>query len=172
MRKGEGALNEHMITWNGKTQNAKAWAAEIGGIRPQKLLNRVLRVESGEVDYDLDRAMNPKPLQRGWTPITRKRHPIRVEMAAAINVPYWADDWVWYVTHVHPDGLTLDQVGEFYGLTRERIRQIENGAMRKVRKAAELKGKSVDLRELLSEMDHVRSSNQNALGSGGDTVAA
>ena len=172
MRMGTGALNEHMITWNGKTQNAKAWSAELGGIAPQKLLTRVMRVERGEVSYDLDRAMDPRPLQRGWNPIQRKRFPLRKEMSDAWNLPLWADDWVWYVTHVHPDGLTLDQVGEFYGLTRERIRQLEEGALRKLRKAAELKGKTLDMRELLSEMDQVRSSNQNALGSGGDTVAA
>jgi len=34
----------------------------------------------------------------------------------------------------HPDGMTHTEVGDILGLCRERIRQIENSAMRKVKR--------------------------------------
>ncbi len=32
----------------------------------------------------------------------------------------------------HPDGMTLEHIGEAMGITRERVRQIEGGALRKL----------------------------------------
>jgi hypothetical protein len=46
---------------------------------------------------------------------------------------YERDDRCWYVTAVHPDGLTLEEVGHLLCVTRERIRQIERKALRKLR---------------------------------------
>ena len=34
--------------------------------------------------------------------------------------------------HRFPEGMTLDQIGELYGLTRERIRQVEESALGKL----------------------------------------
>ena len=42
------------------------------------------------------------------------------------------DDRAWYVVACHPHGLTLEQIGELFGLTRERIRQIEAIALAKL----------------------------------------
>jgi Sigma-70, region 4 len=160
---GTGALNHHMITWNGKTQSAKQWAAEIGGIAPQKLLTRVQRVEKGEAVYDLDRAMDPTPLERGWSAGANRREPVRAEMLQAFDVPYWADDWAWYVVEHHRgDGLTLDEIGQFYGLTRESIRKYEASALRKFRQFCELRGIAADLRGLLRALDEMRVVNTNA----------
>lgn len=49
------------------------------------------------------------------------------------------------------DRLTLDQIGEQFGVTRERVRQIEAGAMKKLRKllAERLQAEDIDLREIL-----------------------
>jgi len=48
----------------------------------------------------------------------------------------WADDALAQaVVAEHPDGMTLEEVGDLMGLTRERIRQIELTALRKLRKA-------------------------------------
>lgn len=40
----------------------------------------------------------------------------------------------------HPDGMTLEAVAAFYGVTRERIRQIETNALRKLHSGARRSG--------------------------------
>lgn len=40
----------------------------------------------------------------------------------------------------HPDGMTLEEVGEVLGVTRERVRQIESAALRKLRSGLGLGG--------------------------------
>lgn len=48
----------------------------------------------------------------------------------------WAeDDRCWYVVECHPDGLSLDQVGELMDMSREAVRQIEASARAKLRDA-------------------------------------
>ena len=42
------------------------------------------------------------------------------------------DDFKRFVRE-HPDGAKLEEIGDFFGLTRERIRQIEHVAMCKLR---------------------------------------
>ena len=48
------------------------------------------------------------------------------------------------------DGMTLEQIGDQFGLTRERIRQIELKALRKLRKAFERELTDEEIRDLLS----------------------
>jgi hypothetical protein len=60
---------------------------------------------------------------------------------------YDEDDKCWYVTAVHPDGLTLEQVGALQDVTRERIRQIEAKAVRAFKRNARAMG--LDPGELL-----------------------
>jgi predicted transcriptional regulator len=45
----------------------------------------------------------------------------------------WADECVAESVRLHPDGMTLHEVGVLVGLSRERIRQIEESALRKIR---------------------------------------
>lgn len=55
------------------------------------------------------------------------------------ELPYEEDDRAWYVCQVHKgSGLNLEQVGELVGLTRERVRQVQLQAMRKLRRRLEL----------------------------------
>lgn len=48
--------------------------------------------------------------------------------------PYAEDDRAWFVTMCHPDGITLEHCGELIGVTRERVRQIEDRALAKIAK--------------------------------------
>jgi len=44
--------------------------------------------------------------------------------------------------------LTLEAIGEKYGITRERVRQIENSALANIRKSSEFKGEQAAFKEL------------------------
>ena len=164
MANHKGALSNHMISWNGKTQSAREWSAEIGhGLSPQAIINRVRRVERGQAGYDIDRAMNPKPLPRGLNgPPMTKAEPVRAEMRDAQHTPYCDDDWAWYVVHSHPEGLTLEQIGDLYGLSRERVRQIEEDAVRKINRQPKRKAEILDM---LREVDSLRPSRLGSLSS-------
>lgn len=59
--------------------------------------------------------------------------------------PWTEDKGCRYIVACHPDGLTLDQVGQLFGVTGERIRQIEEKALRKLR--GEAKRLDLDLRD-------------------------
>jgi hypothetical protein len=67
-------------------------------------------------------------------------------------------DWAWYVVQCHPDGITLDEIGQFYGVTRERIRQYEVSAMRKIEKTA---ANGADIIAMLRELDAERKVDTN-----------
>lgn len=43
-----------------------------------------------------------------------------------------------------PEGATLEMIADFYGITRERVRQIEAGALRQARKACQEQGLTLD----------------------------
>ncbi len=156
---GTGEINLTMITWQGRTQSVKQWAAEMN-INVQALLERYRKLERGTAGYTLERVMDPHPMQRGWLPGgMRKRVAVRAEMLAAFDVPYWADDWAWYVVaHHQGDGITLDEIGQLYGVTRERIRQYEVSAMRKIEKTA---ANGAEIVALLRELDSERKVDTN-----------
>lgn len=56
----------------------------------------------------------------------------------AHGVPYELDEAVKRFVAEHPGGATLDEVGVAFGVSRERIRQIENAALAKLRRRLEL----------------------------------
>jgi len=58
------------------------------------------------------------------------------------------------MVEAHPAGYTLDQVGEILGLTRERIRQIQESSLRKARIA--LRG-SEEGRQVIKTIEHLLS---------------
>lgn len=45
--------------------------------------------------------------------------------------PEWSE--VWALIEDHPGGMSCAEIGEVFGVSRERIRQIEEGAIRKLR---------------------------------------
>ncbi len=64
--------------------------------------------------------------------------------------PYEGDARCQYVVQCHPDGLTLEEIGDLLGLTRERIRQIEHRALLNFRRRALLAGiREEDVLEML-----------------------
>jgi DnaJ-domain-containing protein 1 len=53
----------------------------------------------------------------------------------------WEDDvHAQYAVECHPRGMTLDEIGELMGLTRQRVEQIEKEALRKVQRALARRG--------------------------------
>lgn len=165
----QAAFHVETLAHEGREQTVAQRAGEIG-IKPSTLMKRLEQVRRGLLT--IERAMNPERVRITRTTIRARKLPIRQEMVDAIPLPFWADDWTWYITKVHPDGLTLEQISELHGLTRERVRQVEEAAMRKVKKLERLRGTAVDIVGLLREMDALRAGGINSLGSGGDEVAA
>jgi RNA polymerase sigma factor (sigma-70 family) len=81
-------------------------------------INEALDVEDRELNPEDQMAIlrNREILQRAMERLTdREKHIISVRTSAE-------------------DPLTLDELGKIYGVTRERIRQIENNALKKMRK--------------------------------------
>lgn len=60
-----------------------------------------------------------------------------------------SDKHVRYVTKAR-DGMTLDEIAQHFGLTRERIRQIEASALRKVRRKLQIRG--LTFKDLLNSL--------------------
>ena len=67
------------------------------------------------------------------------------EVLIDAKTPYEEDDACWYVVHCHPEGLTMDRVGELMGVSRQRVEQIESAALKKL---AKIDARWFELREL------------------------
>jgi len=63
----------------------------------------------------------------------------------------WAQTWV----ARHPGGATLEEVGDALGIVRERVRQVEEVAMLKLRRAARQQG--LPMRMMLEALSELRS---------------
>jgi len=103
------------------------------------------------------------------------RWPVNLEMVYAVeHLPMNAlravddedgeireDYFTWYVTHVHPDGLTLDQISELLGVGKERVRQIEEAALRKF--AINAREMGLDVREMVHALGAERDERDEVL---------
>lgn len=63
------------------------------------------------------------------------------------------DDWAQDVVDNQPQGLSIDEVAALMGLSRERVRQIETVALRRLKRRAEVADMMDTVRSLASERD-------------------
>lgn len=78
----------------------------------------------------------------------RGNRPPRAPLIDDRNDVRYEDDRVARVfVDMYPDGGTLEMVGAMFDLTRERIRQIEAKAIRKLKKVCDEEG--IDIRDIL-----------------------
>lgn len=93
-------------------------------------------------------------LDRGLPIDTEEVERVSVDRAADFDIDgKMADECVDEVVERHPDGLTLEQVAILVGKTRERIRQIQNQAIAKLRAASKKRKLSADMQLLLDAVE-------------------
>lgn len=81
--------------------------------------------------------------EQGWSDYDALTLPMGARLdhgAIDPRVP-WLEDYTAraFVVH-HPEGATLEEVGQMLGVTRERVRQIEVAAFKRLRRACEREG--------------------------------
>lgn len=132
---GQHRLVTHdlVIEANGESRTHKAWAAHIG-LTPNGLRARICAGMTPEEAVT-------RPRRR-----RAKNRPSGASLVEDLDLPWEVSDQSWYIVARHPAGLTLEQVGEVFGLTRERIRQIEEKALKKLLRSPT---RAAVLRELL-----------------------
>ncbi len=91
-----------------------------------------LRNELGGV-HNIDTSLNCE-LHRSM------RTPLAVGLDAVTR--YEDDEQAQAFVAAHPDGATLEEIGELWGITRERVRQIERAALHQLRARLKLAGVS------------------------------
>lgn len=108
-----------VITSDGKTKHLREWAEEYG------------------VDYAVVLSRWHKG-ERNFAKLIAPRHiPNRnPEEIMDPEIPWEQDSFARWVVEKNPDGLSLEYVGLLLGVTRERVRQIELSACRKIALAA------------------------------------
>lgn len=104
------------LTWQGREQTLDEWSAETG-IPAQTLYTRY---RDGKT---MDEVFSSTPLPKAG----------RGEAWTDIDKPWREDKYAQKLVEEHPYGMTLDEIGRELGVSRERVRQIENEALRKLR---------------------------------------
>lgn len=146
-----------MLTHRGITDTVTGWARRLGMRRDSlsKRLHKGWTVEealetpcTGRGDRDARLALARAERNAAWAPaddyVQRRRTGVRYEDCAASQM----------FVNAHPHGATLDEIGAFFGVSRERIRQVEQQAM------AKLAAARPELADLLSNDDSPRLAGQ------------
>jgi hypothetical protein len=151
---------ERLLTAFGKTQSLSEWERETG-------LHRVLSAR----------------INAGWSPeeavSCRGIAETRELWEGANTLPFGADPIAQMVVNEFAP-LTLETIGMCFGVSRERVRQIEDRALTKLRQALTDEGADVDIREMLKAWGAERGRSKlgyderrtSARGSAQDTESA
>jgi RNA polymerase primary sigma factor len=104
------------------------WIMQVSWV-PLSLESPVGDDEESELGYFIEDTVNPSPLQNVYQAMLKERleevlNSLHPREARILRLRFGLDDGKTY---------TLEEVGEKFGLTRERIRQIENHALRQLR---------------------------------------
>ena len=127
MRKGPAPKRYY---GRGRCLSLKEWRDEIG--TSYDTMHSYL-IRYGD-DFGITRLMEHREAQRATRDAVPDGHP----NSKSWEDLKWEDDAVaQYVVEMHPDGLTLEEIGELMGLTSERVRQIEESALRKLNRQRE-----------------------------------
>jgi len=109
-----------IVDANGRSQTLTEWAREFG-VYPSVLCRRIQR-------HGVDKALSADAFPVKC--ITKREG---TSWWPELDHPWEDDPRAQYVVAHHPDGITLDEVGLLLGVTRERVRQIEESALRKLK---------------------------------------
>lgn len=126
---------------NGETRTLAEWS-RVTGLSYATISNRLRAGMSPHLALSSERfvraatrydQLREHPEQaRDMTPeeilALRERYPVRWDL------PYDDDEACQRFVADHPNGATLGEIGALYGVTRERIRQIEAAALRKLKR--------------------------------------
>lgn len=126
------------VTAFGETRTLRAWANE-ANISPSVLRRRLEHLPA-EVAIQLP----------AWARVNFDAKPGAPSSWTWEILDYAQDPWAQSFVRRHPGGASLEEVGDALGLVRERVRQVEEIAMRKVRLGAEALG--LDLHALLGAL--------------------
>lgn len=143
-----------LITHRGQTRAVRAWAA-IACLHPGELVRRLREGQSLAEACEPPPPPEPRVSPKRGAPASGS---LKDQRRAHAHFELWAPDDIDERTRIveelafaedeltqlfmraHPGGATLEEVADFLGITRERVRQLENAAALAARRRAPLAG--------------------------------
>jgi hypothetical protein len=120
------------LSWEGRTLSVTAWAADPAvaalGITVPVIYSRL------RLGWPTSRILTQPTAPRRENGYRRAR---QTSSIVDPHLPWELDEAARDFVAKHPDGGTLHEVGEALGVTRERVRQIEEKALRKLARSIE-----------------------------------